>query len=247
MKYLKMRDYRFILILLLIGIFGSACSAAGKLPTVRNYNPPVLKVEGISPQTAGCEANEYSQIICAPESPLGQLGCSELAIAGDYLGGLEPDLPLGLCLVVQPPGNTLPSGEYIYRDGCMLPRYIRYVIQQDGQLQVIHSLDELQATFAPITSENEALSYALAATGLSAYYGQMATKGWRYFVNQIEDTHVVSTDKGYLVYLYDYQLCGCGPHTTEYVEVLVTSNGDLEETGHVPAFEDPEQDGLCVD
>lgn len=242
-----MRYPRLILFLVLIGMFTSACSSAGKLPVVQNYNPPSLIVEGIPPETAGCEVNEYSQTICSPESPLGQLGCNELAIAGDFLGGLEPGLPLGLCLVVQPPGNSLPSGEYIYREGCMLPRYVRYVIQKDGQFQVLHSLDELKAIYAPITSENEALSYALAATGQSAYYGQIATKGWRYFVNQLEDTHVVATDKGYLVYLYDYQLCGCGPHTTEYVEVLVTSDGEIEETGRTPAFEDPEQDGLCVD
>ena len=242
------RSFRGLFLTLLIGILaGSACSTAGRLPEVHNYQAPELKVESISPETTGCEENEASQTMCAPESPLGQLGCSELALAGDYLGGLQPSLPLGVCLVVRPPGDTLPSGEYLYRQGCLLPRYVRYAIEKDSQIEVIHTLAELKATYAPITSEDEALSYALAATGLSAYYGLEVSKGWRYFVNQLEDTHVVATDQGYLVYLYDYKLCGCGPHTTEYVQVLVTSQGDIEETARIPAFEDPEQDGLCID
>jgi hypothetical protein len=87
----------------------------------------------------------------------------------------------------------------------------------------------------------------MATTGLSAYFDFEAPPGYRYFVSQLEDTHAVATDKGFLVYLYDYKLCGCGPHTTSYVEILVTSDGSVSETGRTPVFEDPEQDSLCVD
>jgi hypothetical protein len=185
--------------------------------------------------------------MCPPESPLGKLGCDYIAAPGDYLGGLEPKDPLNLCWKIGAGGQTLSKDEYIYRDGCMLPRYARYVIQRDGKFVLLKSFTDLQKAYAPITSENEALSYAIAVTGLPAYFDFEAPQGFRYFVDGLEDSHVVANDQGYLVYLYDYKFCGCGPHTTFYVEVLIKADGTVEETGRTPVFEDPEQDSLCID
>jgi hypothetical protein len=128
-----------------------------------------------------------------------------------------------------------------------MPQLARYVIERDGQFELLETQQNLKQAYAPIISETEALSYAIASTGLSAYFGFEAPRGFRYFVDKLEDSHVVATSQGYLVYLYDYQLCGCGPHTTSYVELEVLASGEIKETGRIPVFEDPEQDGLCVD
>jgi hypothetical protein len=196
---------------------------------------------------AGCEADDSGRSICAPDSPLGQLGCEYISSPGDYLGGLDPNYPITLCWVSGPPALEFEKDEYIYRDGCLLPQVARYVIEQDGQLALLESQQDLIKAYAPITSEEEALSYAIASTGLSAYFGFEAPRGFRYFVDQLEDSHAVATGQGYLVYVYHYQLCGCGPHTTSLVELQVNPGGEIKETGRIPVFEDPEQDGLCID
>ena len=55
-----------------------------------------------------------------------------------------------------------------------MSEYVRYAIMQDGQLKVLKSIADLQQAYAPIESEDEALSYALAATGLGVRYGLTA-------------------------------------------------------------------------
>jgi hypothetical protein len=232
-----------ILLLILV----SACSSSARPPDVRNHPEPDLTVDTTPFQKAGCPVDDSGRNMCPPESLLGQLGCDYIADPGEYLGGLEPKDPLNLCWKIGESGQRLSQDDFIYRDGCLLPLYARYVIQRDGQFVLLKSLADLQKAYAPITSEDEALSYAIAATGLPAYFDFEAPRGFRYFVDGLEDSHVIANDQGYLVYLYDYKFCGCGPHTTFYVEVLIKADGTVEETGRTPVFEDPEQDSLCID
>lgn len=102
-------------------------------------------------------------------------------------------------------------------------------------------------TFAPIDSEVEALSYTMGVTGYAAQFGLEANRSIRYFVDRIEDTHIQQAQDGYLVNLFDYRLCGCGPHPTYTIEILVHTNGDWQELGRTKVFEDPQEDSLCVD
>lgn len=57
-------------------------------------------------------------------------------------------------------------------DGGLLRPSYRYVVYRDGRLQEIHTLAELQTLYAPITTANEALSYAIVVTGLDADFRQ---------------------------------------------------------------------------
>ena len=116
-----------------------------------------------------------------------------------------------------------------------------------GQLRILKSIGDLGQTYAPIESEDEALSYALAATGLGVRYGLTAQTDLRYFVNRLEDTNVQQIPQGYQVHLFDYKVCGCGPHPTYAVDVLVTNDGQVRELNREKIYEDPAEDGLCVD
>lgn len=247
MKFSHPLFIRIVIYLVLIIPFITACSALQRPPQVSSFPPPVVTVNIDAFQEAGCPMDDSGRNVCPPESPLGQLGCDTISTPGDYLGGLQPSYPIYLCWKIGSGGQFLSPEQYVYRDGCLLPMYARYVILRDGEYVLLEHRLDLQKAFAPITSTDEALSYAIAATGLSAYFGFEPPKGFRYFVDRVEDSHVKTVDQGYLVYLYDYQLCGCGPHTTSYVEVLIKPDGSVEETGRTPVFEDPEQDGLCID
>ena len=220
---------------------------------VTKHPEPELPPISMAPfEAAGCTFNEYGTGECPQDSSLVELGCDQLRKPGDLLGGLDPAYPLALCLYYplqhanEAQGDPMDEPRF-YNDGCMMPVYVRYAIFRDGNFEVLSTLDELSATYAPIESPEEALSYSLAATGLEARYGQQRELGYRYFVNRLEDTHVRQVDEGYQVNLYDYQVCGCGPHTTSIVTIEVFANGNIHTLEEQPAYENTEEDGLCVD
>lgn len=237
-----------ILGLLIVGVLlMPACQLATlNLPSVKNHAQPEVRSELAALDDSGCR-EQYGRWICPPESTLGQLGCEQIRPPGDVLGGLQPAYPIRACLVLRDASQRLAEGEFIYRDGCLMGEYIRYVILADGEFRLLKSLADLQQTYAPIETEAEALSYALAASGLGVRYGITAERDLRYFVDQLEDTYVKTVPQGYQVHLFDYKLCGCGPHPTYAVDVLVTGDGQVQELSREKIYEDPTEDKLCVD
>lgn len=231
-------------------LFCIACSI--KLPTslskpkVLHQTDPNLTVEMISFDGLGCDMVSEGMYGCPEGNPLREMGCDSLRTPSKSLGGLEPAVPLLECEARLPYGEEKDQ-RMLWNDGCALPFAMRLLIQRGDTYQVIHDLTELQAVYAPIESENEALSYAVAATGFYPIYDFEVTLMHRYFVKEIEETHSQFVDGGYMVNLYHYQVCGCGPHTVSMVEVAVSPSGDLKIGEFIPVEEDPEQDGLCVD
>ena len=238
MKILQSRLVQTAVCSIFVMVLFSACT--GFTLEVINHPAPAFMVNSDPFREGGCLDADQTCV------ELAEMGCDTVTTAGDYLGGLEPAEPLVVCWQFDNQSDP-EEGIYLYREGCLFPEYVRYVIERDGQFVLIESLADLRDVYAAVSSQDEALSYALAATGISAYYGLEAPKGMRYFVNELEDSHVVETAGGYSVHLYDYALCGCGPHTTYQVEVMVTSGGDIEIVNREPAFEDPEDDDWCVE
>jgi hypothetical protein len=240
--------------MLLIALATLACQLTSSvgLRVISHPQPELPSIDMAPFEAAGCTFDEYGTGECPPDNPLAELGCDQLRKPVGLLGGLNPAYPLALCLYYpiqhanEAQGNPMDEPRF-YNDGCMMPVYVRYIIYRDGDFQVLRTVDELSAAYAPIESPDEALSYGLAATGLEARYGQQRQPGYRYFVNRLEDTHVSQVDEGYQINLYDYQFCGCGPHTTSIVTIEVFANGNLQTLEEQPAFENPEEDGLCVD
>ena len=243
---------KLLLPTLIILLLSLACRLGGfGRPKVTHYPQPNLALELEPFRAAGCTVDEYGRWTCPEASPINALGCDALITPDQLLGGLQPAYPLVVCSYMplkygeNPRGS--PSDEFLYNDGCMAAVYVRYAIEEDGQFLLLKNQGDLKATYAPIESPDEALSYALASSGLEARFNLETPLGYRYQVNQLEDTHVVETGDGYDVLLYHYQVCGCGPHTTSTVLLHVTAEGDIQEIERTPAFEDPKEDGLCVD
>ncbi len=237
-----------------IFLFLVTISGCKKVPEFINHPKPDLSVEVGAFDDAGCPPNDYGALMCPEGSSLAEMGCDRIAEAYDILGGLEPAYPMAFCFfesyMHMDDDESLFRYEdegYVYNYGGFSPTYIRYLIVVDDEFQLIKTRDELQSTFAPIESENEALSYALVWDDLSAYYDLEYEPHLRYLVDVVEDTFVTEVDGGYQVHLYYYQFYGCGPHTTYAVDLLVTFDGQIEEDNVEGVFEDPEEDDLCVD
>jgi hypothetical protein len=233
----------------------TSTSTSAPVVAVVNHPRPELTADFGPFEDAGCPANEQDLRYCEAESPLAALGCDRIRKPTDLLGGLEPPLPIAVCLV-EPFRHTddpefyeqiEAEGEYFYRSGGLMPVYTRYVVSQDDQFRLIKTEDEFRDVFAPIETSEEALSYSLAVRKLSAYYGLEPNPEYEYFVDQIEDTHVEMATDGYLVHLFYYQVFGCGPHETYAIVVQVTEQGHVEEVSEDPIYKDPSEDDLCVD
>lgn len=249
-------------ILIVIGLLTAACQPAVQptnaptaaptaVPTpvvgVVNHPAPTMPAIDVEPfRQASTVPDDDTTFYRAgpqvdPNQPLARLGCLSISKPPADLGALSPAYPLALCRA------RADAGEGLYRSGCLLPTVARYVIHRNGQFELIETSAELAAVYAPIESEAEALSYALAATGYEARYGLSADAGYRRLTSPLEDTHVTAVDGGYEVTVYQYRLCGCGPHTYTAVRLKVTVGGEVQVLDRTPAFEDPADDGLCID
>lgn len=176
----------------------------------------------------------------------GQLGCDRVETVPSSLGGLDPSHPLAYCINFVSPGSST-AGEGIFRRGCMLPQWYTYIIYTDRDYRHIRTSDEFKSLFAPVSTADEALSYAIAMTDLHPVNHWQADPKIKYQVRVLEDTHVTSTKDGFDVLLFYQIVCGCGPHTEYQAIVHITSSGDVTVGTPIPLYDDPSMEGLCVD
>jgi hypothetical protein len=226
-------------------------------PRVIDHPRPELTVDMEPFREVGCTPEEWGVWTCPDNGPLAEFDCQRLREPSDLLGGLTPQAAIMIC-EVGPDLARSDVGPYeqaeqireegiLYSSGCMFPSFVRYVVARDGEFTLVKDRVDFQAAFAPVESANEALSFALAVTGHTAGYEHQVSRDLRYHTETLEDTHVEEAEGGYVVNLRSYALCGCGPHTTSEVVLLVTPDGEVSQQEVTPLYADPEEDDLCVD
>ena len=214
--------YSFLLTCLLDALAGCSLPRIfSRIPTVIHHPMPEMAIDYKPFLDIGCPGEEGSLQRCEADSQPAAMKCDMLYRPSDYLGGLDPAMPIALCIVApfehEDPEAYLAEieeGGHMYTYGCLIGWRMRYVVMDDGMLRLIKNHIDLKNTFAPIDTAEDALSFAVAATGYSPYYAIDPDPRYRYYVSELEDTHVVETTEGYEVNLYGYQLWGCGPHPT---------------------------------
>lgn len=216
-------------------------------PVVRiiNHPEPNLAAEIKPFLDAGCTQDKGSSYVTCPvkTAPFSSFGCTSIR-STTRLGALKPDVPIMMCTISS--FDRSPPQPNVYDAGCLVRQYVRYIVFQDGKFRLLSTLEEFRAFYAPVESPDEALSYALAVTGLSARFNQKL-ENYRYKVTEIEDTFVIQSGDSYTVNLFSDHLCGCGPHASRSVVVAVSRAGEVVKVSPVPLYEDPKLDGLCVD
>lgn len=191
---------------------------------------------------AGC-VQEGEQLNCSKIQLNEKFGCQEILIPPKALGGIYPKVSIGECRFV----NRGDAAQGISRKGCRLPLYNQYIVYANGEFKALKNADEFRKFFGPVDTSEEALSFAVALTNSYAAYNVKPPKGYRVYVDKIKDTEVKKIKDGYQVRLFDYQRCGCGPHPYFAVEYEVTKSGEVKEISRQKLYENPQQDGLCVD
>lgn len=247
-----MKRTKMIPFLLLIPVITSCQPIKSLGLQVINYPPPSVEPPSMNAfEEVGCEIDEDGLWACPESSLPAALRCDRIKPADPLLNALEPARPIAECLYYptqhQEDDPAAFNAPRLYNEGCLLPVYVRYVLLEKGEFVTMNSLADLQKAFAPLRSPAEALAYAVAATGLQAQFHLKRQANFRYLTDRLEDSHAVIAADGYEVLLYHYQICGCGPHTTSAVWLEVSQDGVLREISRTPAYENPQEDNLCVD
>jgi hypothetical protein len=220
------------------------------LPTVAdpvfvNHDAPAITFDRTSLEAAGCTFDEFDGVSCPANSPIASLPCSSVSLPGDLLGALSGDVTLvARCQQIATEPDA--QAESIYKSGCMLLQQNIYLVEFQGYIVQIGSAEAFRTNFAPIEDADEALSYALALTGLIARYDVAPTDGLTYFTDHIEDTYVQQVEDSYLVHLWHQEICGCSPFMASQVDVLVHPDGALDWLGAIPTWLDDTRQ-ICVD
>ncbi len=193
---------------------------------------------------AGCVKEENNVLNCSKIGLEQKFGCSSLNVPSDALGGLAPKVAIAECNFI----NTNTGSDGITRKGCRLPLYNKYIVFTDSKdFKLLSNKEEFANYFAAADTPEKALAFAVALTRSTPRYNIKVPKEYRVFVDKIEDTSVNKIEGGYQVRLFDYQLCGCGPHSHFAVDYKVSETGEVSEISRTKIYEDPQKDGLCVD
>ena len=237
-----MKRSLLVCILVLLSLSSCRLPQIGSSKKIVEHTPPELAVDnsyfaGLGCfESPGCLPAELQQL----DPPIGYI-----MRPPDLLGALNPALPLARASTVLHYGEG--EIEAVYVNQCLSDQYIRYLVRVGDEIQLIDTVDGMAALFAPIESPDEALSYAIATTGLSALYDIEKIAKIKLYTTPVEETFVQEVDNGYLVHLFHTYMCGCGPHIIRSVDVTLNTDGAVSTAEPVDAFSDPQYDGLCVD
>lgn len=212
---------------------------------LRHQLPPLATVPGDF-ERYGCHPAGGLELECPKDSPIGKLGCVRLWTSL-VLSGVTPLEPLAGCEVVDPT-HSIEPGDYVLASGGLLPIYTRYLALSESGPVLLKSASAFRERYAPVDSPAEAITFVTALTDLSVFNSFDGPRRLRYFLPVLEETEVVATSSGYLVKnLLRKKLFGCGPHTNWLVDVAVSHDGSVQVVTERKAFEDPQEDGICVD
>jgi hypothetical protein len=162
--------------------------------------------------------------------------------ASSALENLSPQLPIVECLYLSEDYN---SQEGILREGCMMPLFRKYIIKQDDEFKLIESIEDFRSIFAPVETKEEALAFAVALTSSLPRYDTSVPEDYFLVPSSITPTYVKETEGGYLVHLFESELCGCGSHPYYAIDYLVTGDGNVTELSREEVFNSTMQ--ICID
>lgn len=168
-------------------------------------------------------------------------GLDEIDTVDRNYGSLRPKVKMALGIKYYRRDSVL------FWNGCMFPAGVNLIIQDSSGFHMIWNKEGLKRYFSPIETKEEALSYIYAATGLSPSYDFKIESRYRQFIDTIRTTYSNELNNGFEVNLFDYELCGCGPHTHFMIKYMVSFEGGIQELERIDLYEDPKEDGLCID
>ena len=158
-----------------------------------------------------------------------------------FLGGLTPRLPLAEVYSLDFKTNC------IWKSRGMMLTCNNLIALIKDTLTLIDTEEKFRNIFVPIDNEQEALSYVAYLSRTYPKYDIVKKFRYRVYSSHFPSTYAKRIAGGFQVLLHDKKVFGCGPHPNYYKLFKVTESGQITLLQTVKMFEDPEEDGLCVD
>jgi hypothetical protein len=214
--------------------------------------PPATNRDIAAFVAAGCIHDGGEGLLCSPgcieaagvglacSAKASALGCDEPLRVDHSLDGLTPRASIAPCY-----GAADGIGGF----GCLLGPHVyrRFVIASGGRLELVRNETEFAKRFAPVESAEEALAFALALTEARAFFDGKLPRDAVPYPGELPTTSVDAVASGWVVHLFEYEGCGCGPHDEVVVDFLVTREGKVKWVGNRPVWRYPKEDNTCND
>ncbi|OPY50990.1 MAG: hypothetical protein A4E49_02490 [Methanosaeta sp. PtaU1.Bin112] len=181
---------------------------------------------------AGCFAEDYN-LNCDSLELEERFGCMQIINASQELDNLSPRLPIVECLYL---GEDFGPSQGILREGCMMPLFRKYIVRQGEEIKLIESAEDFRSEFAPVETKEEALAFAIALTSSLSRYDTSVPEDYFSVSPTITPTYASETAGGFVVHLFDSQLCGCGTHPYYAIDYLVSRDGNVTEMSRQEVF-----------
>ena len=192
----------------------------------------------LMPGSIASKIENYSNSLGLEES----FGCMQVINASQELDNLTPRLPIVECLYL---GEDFGPSQGILREGCMMPLLRKYIIRQGEEIKLIESAEDFRSEFAPVETKEEALAFAIALTSSLSRYDTSVPEDYFSVSSTITPTYANETEEGYIVHLFDSQLCGCGTHPYYAIDYMVSIDGNVTEISREEVFNSTRQ--ICFD
>lgn len=151
----------------------------------------------------------------------------------------DPETTLAFCSLERLDGGS--SDPYLYDLGIdhFVPAGV--VVMQPEKAMLARTLADLQAVFGMIESAEEAMSFAIAATGhLPKQFAEKPhldiSSPVTYYVDTIEDSFAVANEGGFEVLLFS-ELDDCTPWVTTAVSIQVNPDATFEILDSYPVYD----------
>ncbi|SOE22266.1 hypothetical protein SAMN06298216_2713 [Spirosomataceae bacterium TFI 002] len=159
-------------------------------------------------------------------------------------GGLKPKYEMAIITQLLTDSIT---NNCLWLNHGLLPFCNNILIRNKGAFELIDTKTKFNDFFLPISDEEEALAYVSIMTETSCEYEFDIKFKYRTFVKNINKSYAIQVKNGFETLTFDYDLFGCGPHSHYSVKNFVDYNGNIRLIEKRKIYENPEEDGLCVD
>ncbi len=176
---------------------------------------------------------DYSSLVAA-------FGLAGIYEAPDYYGGLTPKYEMALAY------SDTEDEECLNRSGGKRGLCENVVVKIDGNYQHLQTKSDFRECFAPIETEQEALSYVAIWSGTTPEYEFKMIDRYRTFVKVVHKSFSQKTDSGFITLTYAYDLFGCGPHSHYSVESFVDCNGKAKERESSKIYEPSKEEHVYL-
>lgn len=197
---------------------------------------------------AGCVDNDQAKGFVCPPEVLKRFGCVELKL-DDRVGGI--DMPAALCVIG---GGKAVKGkaksradEAVGATGCLLRVPYRYVLYTTKGFKVARTKGEFVRLTAPFDRPEEAASLVMALNPgvMPKPLSQYGTYDMKTRDKKFLESSARAEGDGFVVRLFERDICGCGLHPVFAVDYSVSRDGAVSELSRKVVMEGQQE--ICVD